>query len=178
MYYIAAFDTGLVWTKAGIPSDHDQVQKYGCVTGNTTGVIEFNNCVIREIDFKSLMTPNDESRTEFSLFKQYHIKPSTEDIMFCKPGDSGSLVFMKDRTGGDVDLRCIGMVVGWWSDGSGVVTPISPILDELKVKQLKPFIPNVLKQISDKLDTVINTFDRRFAELEGLIRDRQWCNIM
>ncbi|XP_060574017.1 uncharacterized protein LOC132731779 [Ruditapes philippinarum] len=175
---LTSFDAGLVWTKAGIPSDHNRVQKFGCVSGNTTGVIQFDNTVTREIKFDSLMTCDGESNLTTSLFKQYLIKTLHEDIKFCGVGDSGSLVLMKDDTGGDLDLRCIGMVVGLLDDESCVVTPIAPILDELKVYQLKQFTPNILKRISDKLDTVHDTFDRRFGELDNLVRGRQWCSIM
>ncbi|XP_060600468.1 uncharacterized protein LOC132753928 [Ruditapes philippinarum] len=156
---ISSFKAGLVWGKRGIPSRCKDVQKFGQVTRNTHGVIQFDNSVVREIQFFDNLKHDKPT-----LYKQYHIK-SKNKKGFCKEGDSGALVFMKDNTGGESDLRCIGMVVGTFiHDHAGIVTPITAILDELKVQQLKSFI------INDKFDQIYKLYNKTNERVDKIYR--------
>ncbi|XP_060588932.1 uncharacterized protein LOC132744291 [Ruditapes philippinarum] len=172
---LPSFNTGLVWGKTGIPSGQRNVQKFGYVTLNTSGVMQFDNCAIKEEPFFSKMTIGDDRLSlTTTLYKQYQIKSCDKNIPFCKQGDSGALVFMEDNTGEETTLRCIGMLVGLTDDNSGYVTPITAILDELKVKQLKPFTTHstnstILEQISGMLNTHFDRFNERFRQLEERI---------
>jgi hypothetical protein len=59
------------------------------------------------------------------LVRSFHNQP------FCLPGDSGSAVFLLDS---GLRLKCIGIVIGIFSDYQAVVTPIKSVLDILGQK--------------------------------------------
>ncbi|XP_060596530.1 uncharacterized protein LOC132750552 isoform X2 [Ruditapes philippinarum] len=171
---LPSFNEGLVWGKTGIPDGHTEVRKFGYVTLNTSGVMQFDNCAIREEPFHSNMTMGDGTPFTTTLYKQYHIKSCDKNIPFCKLGDSGALVFMEDNTGEETTPRCIGMVVAVTSGNSGYVTPINAILDELKVKQFKPFTTHsathaLLQQVSGMLKSHFDGVNERLEKLEERI---------
>ncbi|XP_053374869.1 uncharacterized protein LOC128545989 [Mercenaria mercenaria] len=145
------YESGKVWGKNEIPTHQPIVQKFGVGTGLTYGEIHFDNAVVKEIEFHSEMEI-DSNKLTTTLYKQYHIKSNDVNVRFSDLGDSGALVFMKDHFDQEGDLRCIGMLEGVWNDNTCVVTPITAILEELKVTQLKSFIPIVTwKKIDERL---------------------------
>ncbi|XP_053381982.1 uncharacterized protein LOC128549378 [Mercenaria mercenaria] len=154
------YDSGKVWGKEGVPPNQPQVQKFGFVTGLTYGEIQFDNGVVREKPFHSEMELETTKYTT-TLYNQYLIKSNDVNVQFSKLGDSGALVFMKDNTGEENDLRCIGMVVGVLNDNLCAVTPITAILEELKVTTLKSFVPTWeqiegrLREMEERLENVI-----------------------
>ncbi|KAH3755894.1 uncharacterized protein LOC127848290 [Dreissena polymorpha] len=80
----------------------------------------------------------------FNMYNQIQVKPLTPK--FATEGDSGAPVFVKD---GDGQNACIGIVLGGRSDGVIYVTPITRIIQELGITQLKSFSQNVSKISSD-----------------------------
>ncbi|XP_053383445.1 uncharacterized protein LOC123540067 [Mercenaria mercenaria] len=126
--------TGKTWGKTRIKRSNE-IQKCGYASGITSGKVMFDRLSVREIGFQA------KDMLGGAIFlNQYEIV--NENMNVCKRGDSGGLVFTKDYTN---DLICIGMVIGVLNDADnndlqhGVVTPITDILRELKVQNLKPF---------------------------------------
>ncbi|XP_045187834.2 uncharacterized protein LOC123545572 [Mercenaria mercenaria] len=161
------YESGNVWGQSGIPSDQRKVLKYGFVTGFTYGNIQFENAVVREMDFHSKIEVNKGAeKYTTTLYKQYHIKSDDKKLKFSELGDSGALVFMKEGLDEESELRCIGMVVGVFSDDTCAVTPVTAILKELHVNHLKMFLPNITWE---KIENRFRKMEERLMNIEKLV---------
>ncbi|XP_053373611.1 uncharacterized protein LOC128546637 [Mercenaria mercenaria] len=143
------YNMGTTWGKSRIAPSVREVQKFGVATGITKGNVWFDGMSVRELPF---VTKRALHSVDTILYNQYEV---VNDIRhFCEQGDSGGLVFMKDCFN---ELICIGMVNGVLDTVSpfhGVVTPITDILRELNVQNLKPFkqeltLDNLEKRLSE-----------------------------
>ncbi|XP_053406175.1 uncharacterized protein LOC123534853 isoform X2 [Mercenaria mercenaria] len=105
-------------------SDDDistEVVKFGAITGVTRGVVRMNGSIIRRTNMCGY------SEFGYLLHNQVEIL-SVGGNPFALSGDSGALVFAKDRSN---ELVAVGMVEGGMSDGRIMITPICEILTEL-----------------------------------------------
>ncbi|XP_053378859.1 uncharacterized protein LOC128548343 [Mercenaria mercenaria] len=116
----------------------DDIVKFGCKTNKTFGkfLMKQGTTCVRTQKHKLKVQTN----FEVTLYNQLEVR-SVPDANgrtcdFADFGDSGSLVFMK---GEDDEYVCVGMLEGGTSDGTVVVTPIAPILEQLDLSKLKSF---------------------------------------
>ncbi|XP_052264540.1 uncharacterized protein LOC127867433 [Dreissena polymorpha] len=139
--------------------------KFGSGTDFTEGTIEMHgpNMV------KTITHTWNYAKLELTLYNQFFVKPKQGKFAFF--GDSGSPVFVKEE--GTDEPVCIGLVAGGFTNGGPVVvTPITKILEELRISQLKAFPQNVymqeLQEIKSTLSEVtkkLNVFQEQFEEL-------------
>ncbi|XP_060590256.1 uncharacterized protein LOC132745368 isoform X2 [Ruditapes philippinarum] len=106
------------------------VTKFGSKTEFRHGTLTFDNTAVKSLE----SYPLSFGYAVIKLFKQIEVK--AYDLAFAGHGDSGALVFLADNNS---QHTCIGIVEGGTSYGTAVVTPIVPILEELKVHCLKSF---------------------------------------
>ncbi|XP_053405403.1 uncharacterized protein LOC128558950 [Mercenaria mercenaria] len=105
-------------------SDDDistEVVKFGAITGVTRGLVRMNGSIIRRTNMCGY------SEFGYLLHNQVEIL-SVGSKPFALSGDSGALVFAKDRSN---ELVAVGMVEGGMSDGRIMITPMCQILAEL-----------------------------------------------
>ena len=136
--FITGFPRQPVFTSGQISTNirRQQVVKYGSESKFTIGTLQLceTHARLENIDLaiEEGYGPHDMTvSNRFRMFGQYEIY-STCNEPFAKPGDSGSLVFML-RDNNEDDLVCIGMVIGTWSHGSCIVTPIEHVLRALNL---------------------------------------------
>ena len=101
--------------------------KCGMNTGITKGTLNIRGACVRLSDF-NLTNLDQSSGHSYKAMRQYEILPES-DGMFALNGDSGSIVFMLKRK----KLVCVGMLIGCTSYKAGIVTPITPILQALRL---------------------------------------------
>lgn len=77
---------------------------------------------------------NDEYSPSIYLYHQIEIVPLSKETPFLKSGDSGSFIFMLKNTN-PVELTCVGIAVASTSHGSCIMTPISRVLEALKLPE-------------------------------------------
>ncbi|XP_052282649.1 uncharacterized protein LOC127879693 [Dreissena polymorpha] len=117
---------------------NDRCYKFGKASGFTNGtlIITEQLSVIKDVlDFQGY---------HCVLWNQIKVQPSGQ--LFATNGDSGAPVFVKD---GDGQLACVGIIVGGTTDGMVYVTPVTRILQEFGISQLKTFIPNIADLAKD-----------------------------
>ncbi|XP_053390958.1 uncharacterized protein LOC128553801 [Mercenaria mercenaria] len=125
------------------------VIKFGSKTELRAGIIEFGTMAVKELNSYPLAT----GYFSIKLHKQIEVRPQNTSFAFADKGDSGSLVFLVGDNSSE--HTCIGIVEGGTSYGTVVVSPIVPILDELKVSSLKSFdSANTLSEIHGKIENV------------------------
>ncbi|KAH3871917.1 hypothetical protein DPMN_035132 [Dreissena polymorpha] len=114
--------------------------KVGSVTDFTEGTIEMRAPNVVRTDKHTW----DYDHLRITLYNQFLVRPKQE--AFADFGDSGSPVFVKDEETGEP--VCIGLVEGGLTAGGlVVVTPITKILEELGISQLKAFPKNVMQEL-------------------------------
>ena len=117
----------------------------------------------------------------------YHqIKVLSTDGPFCEGGDSGSLVFIQERKNmQNPILRCIGMVVGVSSDGSGIVTPIDKVLESFSLKRDCLISPRTPVQIpgtsqdaskgsshdTERIFAILDKMNSKIDKIDGISND-------
>ncbi|XP_053379965.1 uncharacterized protein LOC128548621 [Mercenaria mercenaria] len=126
------FDSGKTYGCSRLNSD--DVVKFGCRTNKTVGKFLMKQgatCVRTQKHHINI-----QNNFKVTLYNQLEVRSVSDTSGFADFGDSGSLVFMK---GEHDEYVCVGMLEGGTSDGTAVVTPISPILEQLDVSKLKSF---------------------------------------
>ncbi|XP_021349681.1 uncharacterized protein LOC110447992 [Mizuhopecten yessoensis] len=108
---------------------NEEIVKFGARTHATKGV-HVTRVHVREPLPMVISGPTGLTERRFEMRGQLEISSRTANERFFAQGDSGSGVFVKR---GD-DLRCLGLGIGCFSNGSAVVTPIKPILEALDVE--------------------------------------------
>ncbi|XP_053395009.1 uncharacterized protein LOC128555734 [Mercenaria mercenaria] len=154
---------------ARLNSRMKHVVKFGSQTELRDGIIEFDIVSVKELNSYPLAIENNSF---IKLHKQIEVSPKTQHILFADKGDSGALVFLVDDHSSE--NTCIGIVEGGTSYGSTVVTPIVPILEELKVSGLKCFdSENRLSEIHGKIEYVGSEVQSVKEEVQTLTGEMQ-----
>ncbi|KAH3867008.1 hypothetical protein DPMN_030132, partial [Dreissena polymorpha] len=140
--------------------------KVGSATGFTEGTVEM--CAPNTVRTDKHKWDYDHLR--ITLYNQIFIRPIRED--FAVQGDSGSPVFVKEE--GTGEPVCIGLVEGGLTGGLVVVTPITQILEELGISQLKAFPQNVMQDLQQikqqqlQIQSTLNVLTTQYAEVQQI----------
>ena len=116
--------------------------KSGTTTGLTRGLFKLCGTQVRIAKDGVMLA---DGKSAFQVMKgQYEVEKREDLNPFFSPGDSGSAVFVKDLSG---DLTCVGIAIGMTSYGTTVVTPITAVLDALKLNG------DNVKKFEESMDT-------------------------
>ena len=98
--------------------------KVGSTTGVTRGSLYLTDTYVRLSNPYLGTTKSGEALAFFNQMEVLNPK-------FCLPGDSGALVFMPLKHD---ELHCMGLVLGFTSYASCLVTPIEKVFEKLELK--------------------------------------------
>jgi hypothetical protein len=125
----------------------------------------FDNTAVKNLDSYPLAS----GYAVIKLFKQIEVKTHTHDLAFADRGDSGALVFLAENNS---QYSCLGIVEGGTTYGTVVVTPIVPILEELKVHCLKSFESEInLSHIGNQIQTIHGDMQNIKRDLQSVRQD-------